>query len=232
VRTVEKAVILLPAAAGAYAAPVCSLLPAGAFPFRARTRVGGERVALTFDDGPDRGTELFLDVLERAGVRATFFAVGEQVELAPARLKEIASRGHEIGLHCYRHRNHLRLGPKQTLEDMHRGAAVIEDILGRRVGLFRPPYGVFNAASWYGAGRMGYGRVLWSRWGKDWEAGATAASVLQNVGYPEAGDVVLLHDSDRYASPGSWRNTLAALPELLERIAERGLEAGPVGEAG
>jgi peptidoglycan/xylan/chitin deacetylase (PgdA/CDA1 family) len=72
--------------------------------------------------------------------------------------------------------------------------------------------------------------VLWTRWGRDWEARATPSSITDTIGRPEAGDILLLHDSDRYATPGSWRNTLRALPAILERISEMNLLALPVGE--
>src|SRR5258708_5339212 len=64
--------------------------------------------ALTFDDGPHvQGTPATLEILASAGVRATFFMVGEQVRSAPALVAEVLAAGHEIGLHCDRHRNLL-----------------------------------------------------------------------------------------------------------------------------
>jgi len=187
-------------------------------------------VALTFDDGPDLGLDALLGTLEGYGARATFFVVGEQVDKAPSRLEEILSRGHEVAVHCHRHRNHLRLSPRKTVEDMRRAKGTIEQAAGRPTRLFRPPYGVFNLASWLEADRQGWKRTLWTRWGRDWEAAATPRSVADNVGWPEAGDILLLHDSDRYAAPGSWRNTLGALPIILERLSGLGLPARPVGE--
>ncbi len=187
-------------------------------------------MALTFDDGPDRASDAFLGLLEGAGARATFFAVGEQVERDPGRLKEIVSCGHEVAVHCHRHRNHLRLSPRQVAEDMRRAGGVIEGAAQRPARFFRPPYGVFNLASWIESDRRGWERVLWSRWGKDWEALATPRSIADEIGRPEPGDILLLHDSDRYATPGSWRNTLGALPIILERLRARGLRARSVGE--
>src|SRR5450631_575014 len=71
---------------------------------------GGDGYALTFDDGPHpQGTPAVLEILAGAGVRATFFLVGEQVRRNPAAAREIADAGHGIGLHCDRHRNLLRL---------------------------------------------------------------------------------------------------------------------------
>ena len=199
--------------------------------FPAITRVrADDAVALTFDDGPGRGLDSFLRLLEEAKARATFFVVGEQVEHAPERLKEIVVRGHEIAVHCHRHRNHLRLTPAQAKEDMRRAKGIIEEAAERPTRLFRPPYGVFNLASWMESSRLGWERVFWTRWGRDWETWATPGSITDKIGYPEAGDILLLHDSDRYATPGSWRNTLGALPAILERIFEMNLLTLPVGE--
>jgi peptidoglycan/xylan/chitin deacetylase (PgdA/CDA1 family) len=225
---------LISSAAGllaAYAAPAVSVLPYGRLLFPAVRRPGAkDAVALTFDDGPDLGLEAFLGTLEEYRARATFFVVGEQVERDPGRLREILVRGHEVAVHCYRHRNHLRLSPRQTVADMRRAKGIIEEASARNTQLFRPPHGVFNLASWLAAPRLGWERVLWSRWGRDWEARATPGSIADQIGHPEAGDVLLLHDSDRYAAPGSWRNTLGALPTVLERLSSLGLRARPVGE--
>jgi peptidoglycan/xylan/chitin deacetylase (PgdA/CDA1 family) len=93
-----------------------------------------------------RGTPAVLEELERSGARATFFLVGEQVLRRPELAAEIASRGHEIGVHCQRHRLQARLGPRQLLDDMRRGAPSIEDASGRTPTLYRPPYGIFSLA--------------------------------------------------------------------------------------
>lgn len=189
-------------------------------------------VALTFDDGPDRPLDMFLELLERYGARATFFVVGEQVERSPNRLQEIVSCGHEIAVHGYRHHNHLFMTPNQTMEDMRRAKAIIEEVAQRPTKLFRAPYGRFSLASWLEAGRQGWQRVHFTRTrvAYDWEVHATPQSVVENVGWPEAGDILLLHDSDRYTAPGSWRVNLEALPIILERISEVGLEASSVRE--
>lgn len=184
-------------------------------------------MALTFDDGPDKGLEGFLDVLEGAGARATFFVVGEQARRTPESLSEIISHGHEVGIHCYRHLDHLRLNPDEVVEDMRRAKCVIEEATEAPVRLFRPPFGFFSLSTWLEARRQGWERVLWTmdRDARDWEAGATPRSIAENVGWPEAGDIILMHDSDRYAAPDSWRRTLEALPFVLDRLSARGLQA-------
>jgi peptidoglycan/xylan/chitin deacetylase (PgdA/CDA1 family) len=185
----------------------------------------GRGFALTFDDGPHaQGTPAVLEILARERVPATFFLVGEQVLRNPALAREIADAGHEIALHCHRHRNLLRLAPSQVREDVERARSTIEDATGRSPRLYRPPYGVLNAAALLLAREHGWRTLLWSQWGRDWEARATCASIAAHVtdGVGE-GSVLLLHDADDYSAPGSWRRTAQALPRVLATLAELGL---------
>jgi peptidoglycan/xylan/chitin deacetylase (PgdA/CDA1 family) len=187
----------------------------------------GEGFALTFDDGPDpRGTPAVLEILAGARVPATFFVVGEQVQRNPALLGEIVSAGHAVGIHCNRHRNLLRLTPRQVRHDLDAAAASIEEISGKSLALYRPPYGIPNAAALRVARARQWRTVLWSDWGRDWEQGATPQSITDLLtGSAAPGSVGLLHDSDRYGSPECWRNTVAALPMVLDALSARGLEA-------
>ncbi|HTR89115.1 MAG TPA: polysaccharide deacetylase family protein [Solirubrobacteraceae bacterium] len=187
----------------------------------------GHGYGLTFDDGPHpRGTPAVLEILAREGVSATFFLVGEQIRRNPALVEEILAGGHHIGLHCDRHRNLLRLLPGQVRTDIERARDTIESRTGAPIALYRPPYGVANAAALALARRNGWRTLLWSQWGRDWEARATPASIAARVtaGAGE-GSVLLLHDADEYSAPGSWRRTADALPSVLETLHERGLRA-------
>jgi peptidoglycan/xylan/chitin deacetylase (PgdA/CDA1 family) len=187
---------------------------------------GGRGVGLTFDDGPHPdGTPAVLELLATRGARATFFLVGEQVVRNPGLAAEIVAGGHRIGLHCDRHRNLLRLGPVAVGEDIRRARATIEDATGVEIDLYRPPYGVFNAAALAIARTSGWRPLLWSHWGRDWEATATPESIAGLLTGPGLGDgsVLLAHDSDDYSAAGSWRRTLAALPLVLDELDRRGL---------
>jgi peptidoglycan/xylan/chitin deacetylase (PgdA/CDA1 family) len=194
----------------------------------ART-ASGTGYALTFDDGPHaQGTPAVLELLSAAGVHATFFLVGEQLRRNPALGAEIAAAGHTIGLHCDRHRNLLRLAPRQVHTDLDRAQATIEDLTGHSPELYRPPYGVLNASALANARRRGWRTLLWSDWGRDWEKRATPDSIASSItARARAGSVLLLHDADDYGAAGSWRRTAAALPVVIETLAERGLEPVP-----
>jgi len=186
----------------------------------------GRGYALTFDDGPHpHGTPAVLEILSRERVRATFFLVGERVLANPALAGEIVNAGHGVALHCHRHRNLLRLTPMQVHEDVARAYDSIAAHTGCSPELYRPPYGVLNASALALARARGWRTLLWSHWGRDWEARATAASIAKRLtdGVSE-GAVLLLHDGDDYSAVGSWRRTAAALPRVLATLAERGLE--------
>ena len=185
-------------------------------------------VALTFDDGPHpEGTPAVLEVL---GDRpAVFFLAGEQVERYPALARRIVEAGHEVGVHCTRHRNLMRLLPRQVDTDLGQAAAAIRDATGQVARLYRPPYGILTTAALRTARRQGWEIVLWQRDGRDWRADATAESiagrVLRDV---RGGEVLVLHDADHYSAPGSWRNTVAALPSILEELDRLGLRPVPI----
>jgi peptidoglycan/xylan/chitin deacetylase (PgdA/CDA1 family) len=197
-------------------------------------RGAADHIALTFDDGPDdRGTPEVLDVLRTYGVRATFFVLGSMVERHPAVLDQVVADGHELAVHSWDHRNHLRHGPAQV----HRQLARTADLLGRRTGTrptwFRPPYGAMTGGALTSARLLGLRPVLWTAWGRDWEERASGESVERLVrSQSRGGGTVLLHDSDCTSSPNSWRATVAALPGLLQHWADEGLRIGTVSEHG
>lgn len=188
---------------------------------------GSEGVALTFDDGPHpQGTPAVLESLREAGAKATFFLAGEQVVQRPALAAEIVAAGHRVELHCYRHRNQLRLGARALLEDAERGRTAIEDAGGQAIADYRPPYGIFSAVGLKAIRGRGWRPVLWSRWGRDWTRRATPESIARRVVTDvRAGDILLLHDADYYSAPCSWVRTAAALPRILEELEARGLKS-------
>jgi peptidoglycan/xylan/chitin deacetylase (PgdA/CDA1 family) len=90
---------------------------------------------------------------------------------------------------------------------------------------------VLTASTLRATKRLGMTPVLWTAWGRDWEAKATPQSVFTTVNDRlGGGGTVLLHDSDCTSAPGSWQRTLAALPRLLDEIERRDLRVGTLGE--
>ena len=193
------------------------------FPGRERVDRG---VALSFDDGPDPdATPSVIEQLQRAGVRATFFLVGEQLLVHHELGRAIVEAGHDVGLHGFRHVEHDELVDPR--EDLLRGLDAIESATGVRTRLCRPPYGRFSDASFAACAELELEPVYWSAWGMDWEplaAERIAELVTRDL---DAGAIVLLHDSARYAPRSSAAPTADALGEIAAAIRDRGLE--PVG---
>ena len=227
---------VIAAGAAVQAAPMLTGLPPlrRLWPTLAGRGAAGH-VALTFDDGPDEAsTPQFLDLLARLEVRATFFMLGEMAQRFPDLSRRVIDAGHELAVHSWDHRNHLRNAPgRRTTDQLERTADLLEAQSGARAAFFRPPYGALTAADLSAAGRVGLQPVLWTAWGKDWTASATPATVLTSVTNGQVdGGTVLLHDSDCTSAPGSWRSAYGALPSLVDWCAARGLAIGPLGEHG
>jgi peptidoglycan-N-acetylglucosamine deacetylase len=180
-------------------------------------------VALTFDDGPHpEGTPAILEILARAGHRATFFVIGEQVRRRPELIREIVGRGHVVALHGDRHRLQLRMTAAEVRADLERGRGAIEDASGRTVTWHRPPYGIYSAAGLQAARTAGLEPLLWSRWGKDWRRFTTPERIARRATRDLGpGDVILLHDADFYSARDSHRRTAAALELILAELESR-----------
>ncbi|MER0448413.1 polysaccharide deacetylase family protein [Streptomyces sp. Edi4] len=226
----------LPALAALHAAPAVSTFG----PLRNRTmpRLSGrgspDHIALTFDDGPDHlSTPHFLRLLDREGVRATFFLLGSMLARSPGLAKEMTAAGHEIGVHGWAHRPLVLRGPRATRDDLARTRDLIADVTGERPRLFRPPYGVMSTAAHLACRDLDLTPVLWTAWGEDWRRRATPHSVYDTVmGSLRGGGTVLLHDSDCTSATGSWRSTLGALPALLDTWRGHGWATGPLRDHG
>jgi hypothetical protein len=90
-----------------------------------------------------RSARIILDELERHTVRAVFFVVGRMVEDYPDVVRDIASSGHEIGLHGYEH-DDLSAYDAEALalldKNLARVCSLVQDITGSRPEGFRAPY--------------------------------------------------------------------------------------------
>jgi peptidoglycan/xylan/chitin deacetylase (PgdA/CDA1 family) len=188
-------------------------------------------VALTFDDGPDPdGTPAVLDALDAAGLRATFFVVGEQLMRHHAIAREALARGHELGLHGFEHVRHDSLPGGTARDDVARSIGTFEAAVGRKPRFFRPPYGLFTEHSYEACADLGLEPVYWSAWGLDWESiGAERIADIAARDLTE-GAILLLHDSARYGHRPDAGPTAAAIGLIAARAAELGLTLGPLSE--
>lgn len=193
-----------------------------------------DHVALTLDDGPDpASTPLFLDLLDALDVRATFFLLGARVAEAPRLAGAIAAAGHEVAVHGWAHDRSWIPAAGREIADLRRAVQVIESAAGVQPRWYRPPYGVLTGARWMAARRVGLRPVLWTAWGRDWTAAATAPAILATVRRDlSGGGTILLHDSDFSSAPGCWRGTLEALPDLVRECRDAQMTVGPLRDHG
>jgi peptidoglycan/xylan/chitin deacetylase (PgdA/CDA1 family) len=187
-------------------------------------------VALTFDDGPDpEVTPRVLDLLDGAGMKATFFAIGRHARAHPRLTAEIARRGHRVENHTDTHPHLFSCYPAGLLRREVEGAQeAIAAATGRRPRLFRAPAGLRNPLLEWVLHRAGLRLVAWTRRGFDAVDQDPAAIARRLLGGLAPGDVLLLHDGRASGSPGGNRVVLEALPRVLDVLSARGLLSMPI----
>jgi peptidoglycan-N-acetylglucosamine deacetylase len=191
-----------------------------------RGRTDRPRVALTFDDGPVAGaTDRVLDILAEMNVKATFFVIGCNVERSPELLRRIDSQGHLVGNHSFEHLHWgFARGRGYWVQELQKTNALIEQLIGKRPALFRPPMGIKTWRIASAARRQGQQIITWSRKARDGvitTPDEIVTRLTQDVG---PGDILALHDG---IDPQRRRNpqpTLDALRRVIDRLKERGLE--------
>ncbi len=159
------------------------------------------RLALTFDDGPHpETTRQVLALLNRFQVCATFFVIGEKVELYPDVIREIVAGGHELGLHGYRHSWFYAFWRRATLRaDLERSLSVLRELGVPPLRWFRPPIGVVSPAIASVATSLGLTLAGWSLRGLDGLASTRRETFRTRVCERlTSGGIVLLHDTSEH----------------------------------
>jgi peptidoglycan/xylan/chitin deacetylase (PgdA/CDA1 family) len=174
----------------------------------------GNRVALTFDDGPDLLSERYLDVLDDLGVPATFFLIGARAANHPELVREYLRRGHQIAGHGFDHMRFTRLSRRALLEQ----CAKTDEALGGQLNgrsWVRPPHGTLDATSLVNLVASGHTIAMWSLDSKDYDT-TDPAQVIEHCAGITAGEVVLFHEGQQW--------TLDALPRIVAGLHAAGLE--------
>lgn len=185
---------------------------------------GADRVALTFDDGPNpEATPRILDELASREVRATFFILGSHADQWPALVERIAREGHQIGNHGFFHRKlHFR-SPFYVRRDIELGAQAIERACGAAPRFFRAPHGFRSPWVTPIARSLGQRTVGWSLGVWDTDRPGVKAIVDRAVEGARRGSIILLHDGDGYDAHGDRMQTAAAVPQIIAGLRRRGL---------
>ena len=171
-------------------------------------------VYLTFDDGPiPEVTPWVLDTLDKYGIKATFFLVGDNARRHPWLVDEIKKRGHSYGNHTM---NHLQ-GLKTTTLRYMRNITEANKYIGS--SLFRPPHGLMRPSQ-AKAIKARYNIVMYDLVTRDYSHKLNGEDVLKNVKrYTRNGSIIVFHDSLR-----AERNLKYALPHAIEWLKNEGYE--------
>jgi peptidoglycan-N-acetylglucosamine deacetylase len=188
------------------------------------------KVALTFDDGPNPAiTPWVLDELDKHDTKATFFCVGEHVRAHPELTREIVKRGHVIENHSNLHSHAFStFGMKRLRLDIEAAQATIAEHTGRAPALFRAPAGLRSPLLEPVLARCGLQLASWTRRGFDTverDAERVFHRLDKRLG---AGDILLLHDGASAAHVNNRPIIFDVLPRLLARFDALGLRAIPI----
>lgn len=194
---------------------------------RATWRVGEyERaVYLTFDDGPiPEVTPWVLDILDRYGVKATFFVVGDNVRKYPDIFREVVSRGHSVGNHTYHHISGHIHGDFHFKDDVEMCQREMEKHgFHRELPLFRPPHGWMKVNQYRYVAKC-YRIIMWDLVTRDYSNRLTSADVLHNIKrYAREGSIITFHDSLK-----SIDKLRTALPAAIEWLLDEGYQLKPL----
>jgi peptidoglycan/xylan/chitin deacetylase (PgdA/CDA1 family) len=181
-----------------------------------------DKVALTFDDGPDpTNTQTILDILKSNDIKATFFVIGRRVHKYPELARMEYTEGHKVGNHTYTHPYLTQLSDSQVEQELtDTNAAIVADG-APKPDLFRVPHGDTNATVEGIGTSLGLTQVPWTYDPRDWanpSASMICDRVVSNI---TPGSIVLLHD-------GYTTNTDDALPCIIDSLTARGYAFGQV----
>lgn len=173
---------------------------------------------ITFDDGPiPEVTPWVLDTLDRYGVKATFFFVGDNVRKYPHLYEEVKRRGHSYGNHTMHHLQGFKTTRLRYMRDITEADGLIDSTL------FRPPHGLMRWSQ-AKAIKNHYNIVMYDLVTRDYSIKMSPEEVFRNVRrYARNGSIIVFHDSLK-----AERNMKEVLPRAIEWLQNEGYELLPL----
>ncbi len=173
---------------------------------------------ITFDDGPiPEVTPWVLDTLDRYGIKATFFFVGDNVRKHPHLYEEVKRRGHSYGNHTMHHLQGFKTTRLRYMRDITEADGLIDSTL------FRPPHGLMRWSQ-AKAIKNHYNIVMYDLVTRDYSIKMTPQEVFRNVTrYARNGSIIVFHDSLK-----AERNMKEVLPRAIEWLQNEGYELLPL----
>jgi len=172
-----------------------------------------KKVALTFDAawGADK-TSKIVEILKQNEISGTFFLVGFWSEKFGDKIKEINEAGLDIGTHSNTHPKMSTLSPAQQESELSISCSLIENITGKKVRFFRPPYGDYNDSLIQTADKLSLQTIQWDVDSLDWK-GLSGEQILTRVkSGVKAGSIILFHNNSDHI--------LDALPLVISYLKE------------
>lgn len=185
-----------------------------------------KKIALTFDDGPHRTkTMQILTILEKYGVRATFFIVGSNAKSYPDVIRAEIAGGHELGNHTFYHSCLSKCNDKRIRAEISQTEDSLMEIAGYQPRLFRPPEGAYSHQVIDIAESMDYSVILWTIDTRDWARASTAQIIANVKANVREGSIILFHDFTVGEA-----HTIDALKLLIPKLISDGYEFVTVSE--
>lgn len=176
-------------------------------------------IAITFDDGPGRYTKDILKTLTKYDANATFFVLGNKVEVYDETAREIVKQGSEIGNHSYNHKWLIKLKPDDFIDQVNQTQSIVKRITGITPKVLRPTYGSVNDTI---RKNTNLDIVLWNIDTLDWKIKDPKQIANRVIGKVEDGDIVLMHDTHK--------RTVEALKIILPELKKEGFQLVTVSE--
>ena len=173
-----------------------------------------KKIWITFDDGPDKKvTPYLIDVLEKFGIKATFFIIGNQAKKYPELVKLIINNGHKIGNHSFSHLNGFSTNNNKYLEDVEQAKKYIDS------DIFRPPYGKITPFQIKNL-KKDFKIIMWDIMSWDFKENISSNKVYKNViNNVENGSIILFHNNLK-----SYKNLKKSLEIILEKLKDKGYQ--------
>lgn len=182
-----------------------------------------KQVAISFDAawGADK-TEEILEILDEFNVNATFFLVGFWVDDYTDMVKKIDEAGCEIGTHSNTHPDMVKLDIESVSEELSTSVSKIEAVTGKKVTLFRAPFGSYNNQLLEVAESMNLKTIQWDVDTLDWK-GLSASEINSRVlSKVQNGSIILMHNNSDHVLDG--------LRLILTTLKNKGYQIGSIGE--
>lgn len=179
-------------------------------------------ISITFDDGPNpEFTPTVLSLLKKHNAKATFFLIGKNAEIYPDIVRQIIAEGHSIGNHSYSHsKNFGFFSTEKVAKEIQGANSVLSEITGKKLKMFRPPFGVTNPNIKKALRKTLQKSIGWSKRSLDTTSLSEEKILKKITTNLEKGDIILLHDSSA--------KTIIVLEQLLLFLQSHELQSVPV----